>query len=406
MSVRARGAREAWITGIGLITALGADEVTTCHGLSDPAARARAVDSVNFAPFHVHPMAPLDLDRWIPRKPDQRAMGPLMHYGCVAAGMALSSAGIAGDKSLLRETNLIVAAGGGERDLAADERILGALDLADKPEELLAAKLASEIRPTLFLAQLPNLFAGNISIVHGVDGSSRTFMGEEPAGVDAVRIAAERLWAGQGDLFLVGAAYNACRKDNLLIYRPGGLLLEGEFRPLWERPDAGMALGSSAAFLVLEAREHAERRGAAPLGRLVAIQSSQSDRAGGGSAATAERQWRALEPHLAGAVPVISAASGAGPATTEERAVLSTLQSRGRVTAVRGIAGALGHSIEAAFPTALALAVLAVRDGRLIPPIAPGHPLEAPVEGTVEQAVVSCWGHCRGEALALVEAVA
>ena len=45
----------------------------------------------------------------------------------------------------------------------------------------------SDLRPTLFLAQLSNLLAGNISIVHGVTGSSRTFMGEEAAGVDAVR---------------------------------------------------------------------------------------------------------------------------------------------------------------------------------------------------------------------------
>ena len=50
----------------------------------------------------------------------------------------------------------------------------------------------SDLRPTLFLAQLANLMAGNISIVHGVTGSSRTFMGEEQAGVDALRIALAR----------------------------------------------------------------------------------------------------------------------------------------------------------------------------------------------------------------------
>ena len=50
-------------------------------------------------------------------------------------------------------------------------------------------RLMSDLRPTLFLAQLPNLLAGNISIVHGVVGSSRTFLGEESAGIDAVRIA-------------------------------------------------------------------------------------------------------------------------------------------------------------------------------------------------------------------------
>ena len=58
----------------------------------------------------------------------------------------------------------------------------------------------SDLRPTLFLAQLSNLLAGNISIVHGVTGSSRTFMGEEAAGIDAVRIALSRIQAGQSDI--------------------------------------------------------------------------------------------------------------------------------------------------------------------------------------------------------------
>src|SRR3712207_9046753 len=65
---------------------------------------------------------------------------------------------------------------------------------------------AGGLRPTLFLAQLSNLLAGNISIVHGVAGSSRTFMGEESAAADAVRIAAARLAEGRGEGALVGGA--------------------------------------------------------------------------------------------------------------------------------------------------------------------------------------------------------
>ncbi len=82
-------------------------------------------------------------------------------------------------------------------------------------------RLASGLRPTLFLAQLSNLLAGNISIVHGVTGSSRTFMGEEVAGADAVRIAAARLAEGRGGIALVGGAYVAGRWDMLLLYALG-----------------------------------------------------------------------------------------------------------------------------------------------------------------------------------------
>jgi 3-oxoacyl-[acyl-carrier-protein] synthase II len=104
---------------------------------------------------------------------------------------------------------MIVAAGGGERDIAADTAILSSLPAAAKPDAFLNERLMSDLRPTLFLAQLSNLLAGNISIVHGVTGSSRTFMGEESAGVDAVRIAVSRIEAGQSDIALVGGSYNS-----------------------------------------------------------------------------------------------------------------------------------------------------------------------------------------------------
>src|SRR3546814_10037176 len=96
--------------------------------------------------FHQHRMVELDLDRWIPRKPDQRSMGPLMRYGCIAAGLALESAGILGNKGLLRETHLIAAAGGGERDVQADEQILGALDSAAERSEEHTSELQSLMR--------------------------------------------------------------------------------------------------------------------------------------------------------------------------------------------------------------------------------------------------------------------
>ena len=82
-------------------------------------------------------------------------------------------------------------------------------------------RLMNDLRPTLFLAQLSNLLAGNISILHGVSGSSRTFMGEEAAGVDAVRIAWAKIASGQSEVALVGAAHKGERKEMLMLYECG-----------------------------------------------------------------------------------------------------------------------------------------------------------------------------------------
>ena len=100
---------------------------------------------------------------------------------------------------------------------------------------LLNEKLTTELRPTLFLAQLSNLLAGNISIVHKVTGSSRTFMGEEGSGVSAVDTAAARIRSGQSTHALVGGAFNAEHPDTLLSYELGGYLHRGAWRPVWER---------------------------------------------------------------------------------------------------------------------------------------------------------------------------
>ena len=141
--------------------------------------------------------------------------------------------------------HLIVAAGGGERDYAVDGQILTGLRQAENPGVFLNERLMGDLRPTLFLAQLSNLLAGNISIVHGVTGASRTFMGEESSGVDAIRIAQARIASGQNDIFLVGGAYNAERPDVLLIYEMGGFLWKKPFRPVFERAadGGGMILG-------------------------------------------------------------------------------------------------------------------------------------------------------------------
>ena len=92
-------------------------------------------------------------------------------------------------------------------------------------------RLMNDLRPTLFLAQLSNLLAGNIAIVHGVTGSSRTFMGEEAAGVDAARIALARIAAGQSDIALVGGSQNGERKDLLVLYEFGDFNLKDKLCP-------------------------------------------------------------------------------------------------------------------------------------------------------------------------------
>ena len=392
-------AREVWITGIGLVTCLGENLDAHWQGLSAPS----AADTTSFAPYVVHRAVALDFDKQIPKRGDQRQMEAWQRIGVYAAGLALDSAGAKGNPELLAKMDMIVAAGGGERDGKVDISVLAGLRTANDRGAYLNQRLMSDLRPTLFLAQLSNLMAGNISIVHGVTGSSRTFMGEEPAGVDALRIALARITAGQSEIALVGGAYNAERFDVILYYVLAKCLTHEQHSRVWERAGmgGGMELGSLAAFLVLEEKQYALKRGVRPFARLTSIESDSVKRVPGAITATLERMWSGIANRIRPEnTAILSGATGVEPVTAEERAFLSTHPD----LAARATGTHLGHGLEPQFPANIALAAAALQRGRLFPP-ADDSGVERPMDMPLRQVVVTSIGHRRGEGLALVEAV-
>ena len=337
--------RDALITGIGIVSCLGSGAEAHWAALN---AFTPVLDTDSFPPFAVHPLAPLELDKQIPKRGDQRQMEAWQRMGVFAAGQALDSAGVKGNTELLSRMGMIVAAGGGERDYAVDAAILSGYPKAANPGGYLNEHLLGDLRPTLFLAQLSNLLAGNISIVHGVIGSSRTFMGEESSGADAVRIACARIAAGQGDIMLVGGSYNAQRPDVLLHYEMGGLQCRAPFGPVWARQDAGggLLLGSVGCFLVIESRAHAAERGAAAYAHIAAVRTDRCRREPGQATANATAQLEAMAAHYDPAgTAVISGASGAPVPTREESAFLVGARDAGA-----GVGDGVGAFAGAVFP--------------------------------------------------------
>jgi 3-oxoacyl-[acyl-carrier-protein] synthase II len=200
-------------------------------------------------------------------------------------------------------------------------------------------------------------------------------MGEESSGVDAIRIARERIASGQDDIFLVGGAYNAERPDVLLIYEMGGFLWKKPYAPVWDRPadGGGMILGSGACFLVLESREHAASRGVEPLAAVAGVASDRSRRRPG----SVEQSLHALAGRL-GAKPdaVISGATGIRGITEEERSALRDIAPGAAVHATGDL---VGHTMEAQAPTGVALAAGLI------------------ARGEAGEALVTSVGHWRGE---------
>jgi 3-oxoacyl-[acyl-carrier-protein] synthase II len=396
----AKANNDVVITGVGIVTCHGVGAEAHVEILGAAKAPELKIETARFAPYPVHPMPEIDWNQQIAKRGDQRQMENWQRLGVFAAGLALDDAGFKDDADACGTMDMIVAAGGGERDIAVDSLIVDEGLKRNDRERLLNEKLTTELRPTLFLAQLSNLLAGNISIVHKVTGSSRTFMGEEAAGISAVETAFHRIRAGQSTHTLVGSALVAERQDVILLYEAIGAHATGGWTPLWSRDEnagGGIITGSAAAFLILESRERAEARGARIYATIDAIGGDRGSRDEGRLEVRLERLSEGAED---GAQTVVfSGASGAHDVTKRER---DWLGKRFSGSPVRGYSAVIGQSLEAQFPLGLALAALTLGAGVKVAPF--DTAAEAAMDAPAATAVVTTVGHSRGEGVAILSA--
>ena len=392
------------VTGIGIVTCQGVGKDAHIALISAGAAPQTVIETEKFKPYPVHPLPAIDWSTQIAKKGDQRQMENWQRIGVFAAGLALDDAGFKDDLEACGSMDMIVAAGGGERDINVDTLIVDEGLKRNDRELLLNEKLTTELRPTLFLAQLSNLLAGNISIVHKVTGSSRTFMGEEASGISAVETAYYRIKSGESTHALVGGAFSAERPDMILLMESIGAHARGDWHPLWSRrPEDGGGLipGSLGAFLVLESRAHAVARGAHIYATIDAIEGDRGSREAG---RLETRLHRLLEP-AKGLAPtsavVFCGTTGMHELAARERSVLEADLPG---VAIRAYGGVFGHGLETQFPLGLAVAALAVAGKAKVPPFDPDH--EKPMGEGARTAIVTTVGHARGEGVAVLSAEA
>lgn len=390
------------ISGIGIVTCQGVGKDAHIALLTADGSPKPIVETEKFKPYPVHPLPEIDWSQQIPKRGDQRQMENWQRIGVFAAGLALDDAGFKDDVEACGTMDMIAAAGGGERDINVDTLIVDEGLKRNDRELLLNEKLTTELRPTLFLAQLSNLLAGNISIVHKVTGSSRTFMGEEAAGISAVETAFWRIKSGESSHALVGGAFVAERQDMILLTESIGAHTRGEWAPLWSRKDlegGGMITGSAGAFLVLESRKHAEERGAHIYAVVDAVEGDRGGREGGKLEARLERLLEPAAKLPAEGTAIFSGSTGMHELAAREKTVL---ENRLPGVAIRGYGGVSGHAIEVQFVLGLALAGLAVDSRAKVPPFDATH--EGPMKAGAAAAVVTTIGHQRGEGIAVLSA--
>ena len=114
-------AKEVWITGIGIVSSLGEGLDAHWDALNQ---KRINTESQRFAPYIVHPLAPVSFDAQIPKKGDQRQMEAWQRIGTYAAGLALD---VQNDGRLKRRSLGRIAIGGGLCGVAHPRGLRGVL---------------------------------------------------------------------------------------------------------------------------------------------------------------------------------------------------------------------------------------------------------------------------------------
>ena len=336
-------AREVWITGIGLTSSLG--EGTDAHWQAmarrRPAAAGRRPRRAS---------RPTPSTRWC------RSTSRSRSRRAATAARWRTGSGSAPIPPASRSTMPASPAtstssptptwwsppAGGERDLMVDQTILEGVGAA--PDGRRSSSTSGSPTTSARRSSWPSFPTSSPATS---PSSTRSPARRAPSwarnwpSVSAVEIAARRIAADQGDIFLVGGAVLAERKDVLLVLAGAGWAWHGDPVSVWARPEkgGGAMMGSVGAFLVLEAREHAEKRGKTPYARLGTVLSGRSRREPGQAAADRRRAVRdAPQGSRRPALAVISGANGVLRPTREERDWLAGLKAAGAIDTVRGAA--------------------------------------------------------------------
>ena len=369
--------REAWITGIGLLSALGPDRETTWAGLLAGATGIRTLTLFDTTGYRTHLAAQVDdAALRLPRLPCGvvRRTSRASRFALAAAAEALADAGLP-TGGPPREWGLVL--GGGTAGLFEAEAFV-ARRLTGGPHARGLAEIIEvpQDSPSDRVAQALSLTGPRITITTACSSSTI-----------AVGLAAELVESGEVAVALGGGPDALCR----LTYAGFNSLHAVDPEPAkpFDRRRRGLSLGEGAAVLVVEEAESARRRGARPYARVLgygvtndAFHMTQPEPSG----AAWDRTVRAALADAGVGPADVEYINGHGTATEQNDAAECAAYARvfGPRLAqvpVSSIKGAVGHCLCAAGGIEAAVTALAISRGELPPTVGfaeadPGCPVD------------------------------
>jgi len=257
--------RRVVVTGLGLVTPLGADVETVWANLiagksgAGPITKFDASDQKCRIACEVKPAdheygfdASLRVDHKI-----QRQVDPFIVFGIDAAGQAIEDAGLTEmDEATRFRAGCSIGSG------------IGGLPGIESESLVLAEKGPGRVSPHFVHGRLINLISGQVSIKYGLMGPNHAVVTACSTGAHSIGDAARMIKDGDADIMLAGGAESTICPIGIAGFAQARALSTAfndeptrASRPYDQARD-GFVMGEGAGVVVLEEYEHAKARGA------------------------------------------------------------------------------------------------------------------------------------------------
>ena len=366
--------RRVVVTGTGMVSALGPDVTSTWDGLVAGRSGVRTIQTIDASRLAVRIAAEVrdfDPSAVLDRK-EMRRTDRYIQFALVCARQALEQAGLPGrlDDRMAAHAGVIIGSGlGGVATLFDNVLVMG-------------ERGPDRISPFFIPMGIANVGAGQVAIATGAIGPNFATVSACASGGHALGEAWETIRRGDADLMIAGGVEAGIHEATVGGFASMKALStrnddpEAASRPFDQGRD-GFVMGEGGGVLVLEALEHAEARGAAPLAELVGYGATADashitlPAPGGIGAVRAAR--RALEKAgmAPGDVDHVNAHATSTPEgdKAELQAIRTIFGDHAPRIAVTANKSMLGHTLGAAGAIEAITTIMALREGCVPPTI-------------------------------------
>tara|TARA_Y100000588_G_scaffold378652_1_gene459517 strand:+ start:1771 stop:3042 length:1272 start_codon:yes stop_codon:yes gene_type:complete len=371
--------RRAVITGIGLVTPLGADVETSWSRLISSESGIEKVTQFNVddLPAKIAGIVPetegepgsFCADDWLEPK-EQRKIDRFILLGMVAASQAVEDSGwIAESEEQQNRTGVIIGSGIG-----------GLQQIHDNSVKLNQAG-PRRISPFFIPAALINLVSGQVSIRFGFKGPNHAVVTACSTGAHAIGDAARLIMLDDADVMVAGGSEAAVNRLGFAGFAAARALSTrfndnptAASRP-WDNDRDGFVMGEGAGVVVVEEYEHAKQRGAKIYAEIVGyglsgdayhITAPAEDGDGAFRSMKNALKRSSLEPTDIGYINAHGTSTPLGD-MIELGAVCRVFGGDSESVTMSSTKSSIGHLLGAAGSVEAIFSILAMRD-RIVPP--------------------------------------